>query len=212
MFFIDPVPSPAQITKDVSFSSKVLLPSLAALVPMAMSAAFRWGQDHSHSRRRIALTDRMSALFKMIADTPEVAIANMGDGATTHTVLTAELISVTRELASLQVRADRHMFSSATARMRAALLLYLPHGALAWALHIIFYLYFALLIMGMTSVLMSPHDPEFWTGILGFAVMGIPPLIIRYFAARLHRSYCAQQAAAAAAAAGPFAVPAMPSI
>jgi len=188
--------------KDFSFYSKVALPALAALVPAAIGAFFKWIQDHSQSRQRVALTDRMAGLAKMISEVPDVAVEVPGGGAngsppvgtSARAVLTAELISVTRELAALQVTVGRHaVFSSASSRARAALLLYRPHGLFAWVLHGTFYISLGLFSMGLTATLVNPRDPELWYGILGFAVLSVIPLFLHYLAARLHRAWCAKQ-------------------
>ncbi|HEY0797063.1 MAG TPA: hypothetical protein VGD64_14925 [Acidisarcina sp.] len=197
--------------KDISFYSRVALPALAALVPAAIGALFKWIQDHSQSRQRVALTDRMAGLAKMIVEVPDVEVEVPGGGpnggppvgTSARAVLTAELVSVTRELAALQVTVGRHaVFSSASSRARAALLLYRPHGFLAWVLHGIFYLSLAVFSIGFTGLLAPPHDSEFWYGILGFAILSVIPLIVHYMAARLHRAYCAKQSAAAPVSAG----------
>ena len=196
------LPSGGQITKDVGLYSKVLLPALAALVPAAMGAAFKWVQDHSRSRQRVTLTERMAALSKLISEVPDVAVEAGTVVTSPRAVLMVELASVTRELGALQLQVGKHVVSSATGRVRAALLLYRPHGFFAWVLHGIFYLYLMGYSMGLTAVLAKPHDPEFWYGILGFGVLGIPPVVVGYMASRLHRAYCAKQAALAGTSGG----------
>jgi uncharacterized membrane protein len=205
MFLLDAVVNGAQVgkdvtkdIKDVSFYSKVGLPALAALVPAAIGALFKWIQDHSQTRQRVALTDRMAGLAKMIGEVPDVAVDGPGGspsgGTSARAVLTAELISVTRELAALQVTVGKHaVFSSASSRVRAALLLYRPHGLIAWVLHGVFYISLGLFSMGLTALLANPRDPEFWYGMLGFGVLSLIPVGVHYMAARLHRAYCAKQ-------------------
>ena len=191
MFLPEHVPDGTQITRDLGFYSKVLLPALAALVPAAVTTVFKLMEDHSRSRRRVVLTDRIAALAKQVAEMPDVPVG----AAVVHTprsILSDELAYVSAELASLQGRGERHVVFSATNWLRSALLLYRPQGVLAWLLHGFFYIYVITFCLVMPVVLVKPHDPEFWFTIIGLLVLGIPPVIVRYFAAKLHRKYCAK--------------------
>lgn len=148
-----------QVNDGVSLVSRVVWPALATLVPVGVTALFKWAQEHSGTRMRVQLTERVSVLAKAIADLPpdplaatalsaepgEFALAILAKTTTPKTALSAELDAVLRELTALQARAASRRFtpgfSAATAvsKVRFALLLYKPETAVAWMLHITFF-------------------------------------------------------------------------
>lgn len=187
--------------------AKVLLPAIATLIPAAATAAVKWMLDHSRKSRSVELTQRVSALAKNISELPALPSPGANPAVTPQSALTAELDVVLHELTALQTRARHNFtgFTSVTSKVRSAFLLFPPKGAKAWALHLVFYAYlpcflFVLYAGWGSSVLPQAGDtgpPEdivfnlffFFTV---FGILGIPPLIIRYFAVKLHTSQCAQ--------------------
>jgi hypothetical protein len=131
------------------------------------------------------------------------------------------LDSALHELTVLQTRVRRGFsgMSTITAKLRAGMLLYRPKGWAATALHIAFFTYlfffFFVIYAGLapdsTATVSDAKTPsDFVANLFGFlfvfGVAGIPPLIIRHFAAKIHRRQClAAQGTAPAAEASPLA-------
>ena len=194
--------------------TKFVLPVLALLIPGAVTAASKWILDHSHQRRSVELTQRVSTLAKNISELPVLPLSNVNPNITPQSALTAELEATLHELTALQTRTRRSFsgVSSVTSMVRSALLLFRPQGFTAWILHLSFYAYLPCFIFVLSagfagSVLSEAGDTGgtpsdivfrlifFFTA---FGILGIPPLIIRHFAAKIHRKQCAEAQAAAA--------------
>ncbi len=195
----------------VGFLAKVVWPALAALVPAVAAAFFKVAQDHSRTRRSVQLTDRISALAKSLAELPELPPPANPSAVTPRAALTTELNLAVAELASIQTRVRhslRDFSSNATARMRSALLLYRPKGFLAFTLHALFFLYTLSFAFGLLAFLIGIGDttasdadalgnvahPSFVSNLLGFimlvAIFSVPALILRHYAAKIHRKQC----------------------
>lgn len=205
MFFIDPLQSDVQqqLSTKVNLLSKVVWPALATLVPAALTALAKLVQDHSRKRLSEQLTDRISRLAKSVSELPEVT-PTTASGVTPRAALEAELSAAVNELTVLQYRAS-HRFTGVsinTTRLRAALLLYRPKGLAAFTLHTLFYLYSFGLIFCLVAVMADQSSPFISTASAGaffsdllafivvFGVLGIPPLIIRHYAAKIRRRQC----------------------
>jgi hypothetical protein len=211
MFFTDPLQSDVQqqLSTKVNLLSKVVWPALATLVPAAVTALAKITQDHSRKRLSEQLADRISKLARNISELPQVSVAT-ATGVTPLSVLEAELNAAVNELTALQFRAS-HRFagvSTTTTRVRAALLLYRPKGLAAVTLHTLFYVYSFSLIFCLVAVMADQSSPfistasagSFFSDLLAFivvfGVLGIPPLIIRYYAVKIHRRQCVESQAA----------------
>jgi hypothetical protein len=201
----DPFPTDvSQISKTANLLSKVVFPALATLVPTAATAFAKWAGNQSRERRSTELTTRISGLSKSISELPEVPLTGANPGLTPRLALTAELEVAVLELTALQVRASHHLhgFSTFATRVRAALLLYKPKGFAAWSLHIAFYLYSVFLIIVLLIVVSDDSAPAvntksaggFFTDLTAFififGLLGIPPMIMRYYATKIHRRQC----------------------
>jgi hypothetical protein len=184
----------------VILMSRVIWPALATLVPAGVTAAVSWTQSHSRDRRRTELTDRICVLAKSILELPDIAMPNPALAVTPKAALVAELESAVRELSHLQEGWSRR-FAGATSlgsRLRAIFLLYKPKGAAAYALHAVFYLYsicmVALFITMLGMLAEANSASEFTSNLVGvivvFMALGIPPLVLRYFASRIHHRQC----------------------
>ncbi len=195
----------------VGFLSKVVWPALAAVVPAAGTAFYKLAQDHSRARRSVQLTDRISSLAKSLAELPELPPPANQSAVTPRAALTTELNLAVSELAVIQTRV-RHSFrdlsSTATARMKSALLFYRPKGFLAFMLHALFYAYTLTFAFGLLAFLISVGDPSsgdadalgnvahpsFFSNLLGFimlvAIFSVPALILRHYASKIHRKQC----------------------
>lgn len=192
---------------------KFLLTILATLVPAAVASIFKWAQDHDLQRRKADLIERISKLAKNIADIPELSSSDNDTSSRVRAALNLELESALRDLNFLQTHTARHVIgvSSLTSKLRAALLWYRPSGFAAWTLHLAFYATLILLFvisLGLIAVKdikdASESGPAVY--IVIYVILGIPPLILRYFAARIHRRQCAQsEARVLASADGPVA-------
>jgi hypothetical protein len=196
-----------QVTTWVGLLSPVVVPALTTLVPAGIIALFKIMQNLSRSRRSEELTARINQLAKYIADLP-ASVADQGDGAIgPRAALQAELNLTVSELTALQSRV-RHSFhevsSTATARLRAALLLFRPKGLPAFTLHALFYLYdvaflFTILAVifgkdpstGNTEFISTASASAFVTDALAFiflvGVASIPPLVLHHCAIKIHR-------------------------
>ena len=175
-----------------ALAKEVLWPALATLVPAAVLASVKWLQDHSESRRRAALSDRMLVLAKSISDFP----SGEPFGAEARSVLSQELVMLASELKTLHSKSEKRIATgqsfgaTAVNRLCEATLFYRPYGFTAWMLHIVFYLYTGCLLLAIAAVMSVPPRPPLADSLVGFAVLGIPPLILRHYASKLHRAHC----------------------
>jgi hypothetical protein len=228
MFLFDPLNADVSkhVNENVSQLSKVIWQVLATVVTIGVPTAFKWVQDHSRTRRRIELTERVSALAKSISELPEDA-----PGLTTHVTprdaLQTELDAVLRELTGLQAKAPHRMggIAGATASFRSMFLLYKPQGTKAWTLHIAFFSYatfmFFCFMAVMTDPTASPFNKtmtasDFFTDLVAYmflvALFSIPAFVLRYFAAKIHRRQCAQAQGVATQTGIGSAVPVSPAM
>lgn len=178
---------------------KIAVPVLSALVPAALTTAFKWAQDHDRQRRKADLIERIAKLAKNISELPELPSPSGDATDRVRSALHVELESALRELTLLQTHVSRRVIgvSSITSRLRSALLLYWPKGLIAWMLHIAFFVWLFFLALMTLGFFTGKDDPELSNTspimlICIYAVLGVPPLIIRYYAARIHRRQCAR--------------------
>jgi hypothetical protein len=201
--FLDPLSNEVQqrLFTKVNLVSRVVWPALATLVPAVATAAFKWSQEHTGKRRSVALTERICSLSKSIAELPEVSLSN--STTTPRAAMIAELESAVHELTAVQTKTHRRVASSVattTAKIRSALLLYRPKGFTAWMLHLSFFAYLGIILLfflGLdTSAPKTKLPSDSFTNafmfLTAFGILGVPPLVIRYLAARIHRKQCAQ--------------------
>jgi hypothetical protein len=207
MLFTDP-------TKPDAFT-KYVLPAVATLIPAAIAAASKWILDHSHKRRSAELTERVSTLAKSISELPVLPLPSVNPTITPQSALTAELEAALHELTALQTKTGRSSgsVSSITSMIRSTFLLFRPRGATAWILHLCFYAYLPCFIFvlyagwagndlpkaGDTEATPSGFLFNLFFFVTVFGILGIPPLIIRHFAVKIHRQQCALAQAGAPA-------------
>jgi hypothetical protein len=210
MFFFDPLNADVSkhVNENVSQLSKVIWQVLATVVTIGVPTVFKWVQDHSRTRRRIELTERVSALAKGISDLPlDPPATGLVRMATPRDALSAELDAVLRELTGLQAKAPHRLggIAGATASFRSMFLLYKPQGTKAWTLHIAFFSYSAMMFFLFLAVISDPSASDFsktktasafFTDLLAYmfvvGLFSIPAFVLRYFAARIHRRQCAE--------------------
>ena len=185
---------------------KIAVPVLSALVPALLASAFKWAQDHDRKRRRADLIEQLSKLAKNISELPELPASSGDASIRLRLALNAEMESVLHELTVLQTHVGRRVIgvSSIAFRMRSALLLFMPKGGAAWLLHLAFYFsltFLAFMTLGFFAEKSDSSADAVSPGmmIVIYVILGIPPLIFRYFAIRIHRRQCAQLEAAKAA-------------
>ncbi|MDE3199692.1 MAG: hypothetical protein KGN79_02130 [Acidobacteriota bacterium] len=201
IFFVE-VSDANKISTQVELLTRVVWPALAALVPTAAIGAFKWLGEHSSKRRAAVLSDRVAALAKQIADLPALPLDKMACGTSPQSALTSELDFALRELSALQAKVNLrhrlHIFST-TAKIREALLLYRPKGKAAWLLHLTFYLYSVCFFI---LICLVPNQQDSFIVNLGWVtaftiVLGIPPLIMQHYAARIRARQCIEQTSSA---------------
>jgi hypothetical protein len=193
--------------------AKFVLPAIATLIPAGITAALKWTQEHSRNRRSVALTERIAVLAKSIHELPELP-ASITSAVTPQTALTVELESALHELTALQTRVRRGFggVSTITTKLRAGMLLYRPKGLLATTLHTVFFgylfVFFFVIYAGLapdsTANVSDAKTPtDFVTNLFAFlfifGLAGIPPLILRHYAAKIHRRQCLEAQAASPA-------------
>jgi len=176
---------------------------VAPLVPALLAAVFKLTEDHGRERRKAALIDGIAKLAKNIAELPELPESGSGATQRLRDAFQVELEQAYKELRTLQTRTPRKTvgLSSIGAGLRSAFLLYRPHGFAAWLLHLGFYgclLLFAFMTLGLVA---SGSDPSATSNTPGvvvtiYTIMGIPPLILWYYAMKIHRKQCAAVEAA----------------
>jgi hypothetical protein len=205
MLFLDP--------PQTNGFTKYVLPAFATLIPAALTAASKWVLDHSHQRRSVELTERVSTLAKSISELPVLPLPSVNPTVTPQSALTAELEAALHELTALQTKTVRSFsgVTSITSVVRTALLLFRPKGFAAWVLHLCFYAYLPCFIFvlsaGFAGVVLADAGATGGTAsdivfklvffFTAFGILGIPPLIIRHFAVKIHRKQCAQAQSAA---------------
>jgi hypothetical protein len=168
---------------------------VAPLVPALLAAGFKLAEDHGREKRKQTLVDLIAKLAKNIADLPTLpdsdATARLRDA------FHVELERAYAELRTLQNRAPRRTvgLSSITAGLRSAFLLYRPRGFAAWLLHLAFYTYlllFGLITLGLVAMFSDPTmQDDKGVEIFIYTIIGIPPLLLWYFASKIHRRQCA---------------------
>jgi hypothetical protein len=208
MFLFDPLNADVSkhVNENVSQLSKVIWQVLATVVTIGVPTAFKWVQDHSRTRRRIELTERVSALAKSISELPADA-PGFAMQITPRDALQTELDAVLRELTGLQAKAPHRLggIAGATASVRSMFLLYKPQGAKAWTLHIAFFSYAAFMFFCFMAVMTDPTASpfnktktasDFFTDLVAYmflvALFSIPAFVLRYFAAKIHRRQSAR--------------------
>jgi hypothetical protein len=176
---------------------------VAPLVPALVAALFKLSEDLGRQKRKASLIDSIAKLAKNIAELPELPASSDNATQRLREAFQVELEQSYRELKTLQARTPRHAvgFSSITSGLRSAFLLYRPRGAAAWMLHIGFYaclLLFAFMTLGLVA---DSSDSSNTPGVVItiYTIMGIPPLIFRYFAMKIHHRQCAAEEAKHAA-------------
>lgn len=198
---------PELIKKGIGQLDPRLPQALGALITLAGGTLWKWMQAHSHERRSAELTKRICSLSKSIHELPQLSLPSDALPVGPQAALAAELKSAIHELTALQTRPSRSIgLASLTAKMRSGLLLYRPKGAPAWTLHIVFYAYLlcflAFMWIGLSPDTSNPADPtlqpesfafKVFLFVFVFAILGIPLLIIRFFAARIHEKQCGKK-------------------
>jgi hypothetical protein len=182
---------------------KAAVPVISAIVPAAIAAFIKWAQDHDQQRRKADLIERIAKLAKNISDLPPASESGTGATDRFRAALDLEMESLLRELTLLQSHVSRRVIgvSSIASGLRSALLLYRPKGFAAWTLHLAFYL--SLLLLAFMSLGFFASTSDHTTAptspgvvIFIYIMLGVPPLILRFYAARIHRRQCANLQAA----------------
>jgi len=191
-----------QVPKNLGPFAQLLLPALVTLIPALLTAAFKTFQDHSRIRRSSDLTDRICKLSKDISELPELPAVAVELPVHPRQALVAELNAAICEITSLHSKPAHRVTAvstSAWTKVRTALLLYRPKGALALMLHTTFYLYSLVMIVFLISLLSDKTQPlisihpasEFMIDLFLLVVFtglfSIPAVILRNYAVRVRR-------------------------
>lgn len=163
------------------------LPALLALVPTIAGTGIKWLQDNSKSKRRVQLSHRLIALTKAIADLPPEPAAN---SEAARSVLQGELDATCREMCALQTESKRVSHRTFTGLVTDTFLLYMPHGAAAWLVHIIFFAGLAFDLLAMLGF-MTEHSLDS-AGIFGLFLFSLFLLALQRLATSLHKHHLAR--------------------
>jgi hypothetical protein len=190
------------VPKDLSPFMKLVLPAVLTLIPAAFTAAYKALQDHSHTRRTVDLTERICKLTKDLSELPDLKATATEVPVTPRQALIGELNAAISEITALQCKPGHSIggvSTNAGARLGFALLLFRPRGFLAFTLHITFYLYSAVVICFLVSMITDKQTPLiskgstsefvislFFTVILT-GIFSVPAVILRNYAVRIHR-------------------------
>ena len=173
---------------------------VAPLVPALLAVVFKLAEDHGREKRKQTLVDAIAKLAKNISDLP--VLPDSDATARLRDAFHVELEHAYSELKTLQTKTPRRTvgLSSITAGLRSAFLLYRPRGIAAWLLHLAFYTYlfvFALITLGLVAMFSDPTMRSYkGVEIFIYTLTGIPPLLLWYFAMKIHRRQCAAVEAA----------------
>lgn len=149
---------------------------LGALIPLAQ---FLWRQFQQRKtvsrkdslRKNVIDLSKQLAEFKTLADTPSLETARRD--------IETELAAVSAALAALTAPITAHQ-ASEPRRDRSLIartfLLYAPHGAWAWIVHMLFFMNTFFLFAGTLAVLTSLSDPEVVYMVFGFSVFLLPEI------------------------------------
>jgi hypothetical protein len=205
--------------KELGPFAKLVVPALVTLIPAGITAAAKLLQDRSHARRSAGLTERICKLTKDIAELPELPSSSTELPVTPRMVLMAELNAAITEMTALHAKPARRIGDASftlAAKVRSALLLYRPKGFLAFSLHVTFYLYTLVIVCFLISMARDPElglrqlhpVSQFTINLLIFVMMtgifSLPSVLLRSFAARIHRR---QNPERPVVAAGPASTP-----
>jgi hypothetical protein len=190
------------VPKDLSPFARLVVPAVITLIPAAITAGYKALQDHSRTRRSAELTDRICKLAKDISELPELPTTASEIPVSPRLALIAELNAAVCEITALQSRPAHRIGGvsiSVAARLRSALLLYRPKGLLAFTLHVTFYLYSLVMVCFLVSLVTDKTTPlintkdvsefviDVFLLIIVSGIFSIPALVLRNYAARIHR-------------------------
>lgn len=220
---------PPDAGKKLDSFVKVAVPLLCALVPTTAAAVIKWLQDHDLRRRRAALTDDLTKLAKNLSDLPAMpdsdALQRMRDALNAEMEMgVRELVQL-----QAHVPRRTPGVSSIVPGLKSMFLWWRPRGFAAWMLHLGFWaslIFLAFMTLGFSaeqsekkadaalheldgkttpapvSTQQTPPNPEptsAGTVVAIYVLFGVPPLIFRRFAAKIHQRQCLADAARAAA-------------
>ncbi|MFC5864430.1 hypothetical protein ACFPT7_19140 [Acidicapsa dinghuensis] len=173
-----------------------------------LGGRFSWLQRFIAPKRKADLIEQISKLaesMSKVQDLPEWA----GElNAEVRATLKAEMEAKLSELKKLQSPPiwAHHGGSPVKSWLKYTFLWWKPKGFGAWAFHLSYY--FLLAVIGLMSLgflvgLMS-HDPatgklahvdaaDVTLAIILYAILGVPAMVLRFFAARIHRNQCDEQ-------------------
>jgi hypothetical protein len=196
------------VVKHWSDIAKVVV-ALATLLSTGgvLGGRFSWLQRFIAPKRKAELVEQIGKLAENMskaAELPEWASEMNSD---VRATLKAELEMKLAELKKLQAPATKvHSSHSGASSVRNWLkytfLWWWPRGFGAWLLHLSYYLLMVvigLMSLGFLVAVLTP-DPKTHIGatditlaIVLYAILGVPALVLRFFAARIYKHQCEER-------------------
>lgn len=170
----------------------------------ALGGRFSWLQRYIAPRRKSDLIEQISKLAESMSKVRELPEWADDMNAEVRSTLRAEMETKLAELRKLQaaaVPAVRTHTGGAAVKtwLKYTFLWWIPKGFGAWIIHLCYYLLgvvIGLMSLGYLVAVLAP-DPgthidagDVTLAIVLYAVLGVPALVLRFFAVRIYRHQC----------------------
>jgi hypothetical protein len=146
------------------------LSAVLGLAPTLLGTGAKWLQENSKSKRRSQLAERLGGMSKLYSEQPsatdEVLLAARG-------AMGAEIAAICAELTQIQADSQRTSRRTIYGWLSDTLLLFRPHGFLAWVVHFVFYVGTATVALGLVGVAIESKANETTYALAGFFFIGL---------------------------------------
>jgi len=156
------------------------------LAPTLLGAGVKWMQENSRSKRRYQLSERLAGLSKMYGEQQPCDDAVLIEA---REVLRREITAASAELSVLQAESTRVSSHGGYAWLRDAFLLFLPHGLLAWCIHLIFYSGVVLVLLAILGLSLGSENQDTVSGAIGVLAIGVLLLLLQRWAIWLRKRH-----------------------
>lgn len=170
-----------------------VLSALLGFAPVVIGTGVKWLQDHSKTKRRVELSDRLVSLGQAYCahtDTADTVLTGVRES------LIVEIQSTRHELECLQSESQKVRHHSVQSWIKDFFLFFLPHGMLAWLVQLIFYAGSIFMLFAIFGSFMVPIKgaSDVSDTLLGFFFLGLCLLGVQRLAIWLHRRYLLKHA------------------